>query len=121
LAYQQTVSSAANQGGISFNTYDWDFAPYLIRLKKRIERNIYPPPAFTHLGIGGSNIIRFRISRDGTVTGPEVLGSEGEKALIETSKRAVEVSAPFWPLPEDFPRDYLEVTAKFFYVVNETS
>ena len=40
---------------------------------------------------------------------------EGEKALIETSKRAVQVSAPFPPLPEDFPEKYLVVTASFHY------
>lgn len=121
LAYRQTLSSADHSGGISFNTYDWDFAPYLLELKKRIERNIYPPPAFTHLGIGGSNLIRFRIARNGEMNGPEVLGYEGEKALIETSKKAIEVSAPFWPLPDDFPRDYLEVTARFYYVIDESS
>ena len=121
LAYQQTLSSVDNSGGISFNTYDWNFAPYLIELKKRIERNIYPPPAFTHLGMGGSNVIRFRISRDGKMISAEILGSEGSQALVETSKKAVEVSAPFWPLPDDFPREFLEVTAKFHYIVNESS
>jgi outer membrane biosynthesis protein TonB len=121
LAYRQTVSSADNSGGISFNTYDWEFAPYLIELKKRIERNIYPPPAFTYLGLGGSNIVRFRISRDGKMISTEILGSEGSQALIETSKKAVELSAPFWPLPDDFPREFLEVTAKFHYIVNESS
>ncbi len=121
LAYQQTLSSAENSGGISFNTYDWNFAPYLIELKKRIERNIYPPPAFTHLGLGGSNIIRFRISRDGKMISAEILGFEGSQALVETSRKAVEMSAPFWSLPDDFPREFLEVTAKFHYVVNESS
>ena len=121
LAYQQTHSSAENSGGISFNTYDWNFAPYLIELKKRVERNIYPPPAFTHLGLGGSNIVRFRISRDGKMISAEILGFEGSQALIETSRKAVELSAPFWPLPDDFPREFLEVTAKFHYVVNESS
>lgn len=51
----------------------------------------------------------------------EILGSEGSQALIETSKKAVELSAPFWPLPDDFPREFLEVTAKFHYIVNESS
>ena len=64
---------------------------------------------------------RFRITRDGQLIGQKILGYEGEKALIETSKRAVEVSAPFWPLPDDFPQDYLEVTARFYYIVHESS
>jgi outer membrane biosynthesis protein TonB len=69
----------------------------------------------THLGFGGSNVVRFRIFPKGHLEGPEVLGYNGEKALIETSKRAVQVSAPFPPLPEDFPEKYLEVTASFHY------
>ena len=113
--YKQRKLSAEDVGGISFNTYAWDYAPYLLELKRRIERNIYPPPAFTHLGFGGSNVVRFRIHPKGRLEGPEVLGYYGEKALIETSKRAVQVSAPFPPLPEDFPEKYLEVTASFHY------
>jgi len=113
--YKQRKLSAEDVGGISFNTYAWDYAPYLLELKRRIERNIYPPPAFTHLGFGGSNVVRFRIFPKGHLEGPEVLGYNGEKALIETSKRAVQVSAPFPPLPEDFPEKYLEVTASFHY------
>jgi hypothetical protein len=49
--------------------------------------------------------------------GPQVLEYSGEKALIETSKKAIQVSAPFRPLPEDFPEKYLQVTARFQYFI----
>ena len=116
-AYDQRDMSTEELGGFSFNTYAWDFAPYLIDLKRRIQRNIYPPPAFTQLGFGGNNILRFRIYPDGRLEGPGVLGYHGEKALIETSRKAVEFSAPFKPLPDDFPEEYLQVTARFEYYV----
>lgn len=116
-AFDQRDLSAEELGGFSFNTYAWNFAPYLIELKHRIQRNIYPPPAFTQLGFGGNNIIRFRIYPDGRLEGPEILGYHGEKALIETSRKAVEFSAPFRPLPEDFPEEYLQVTARFEYYI----
>ncbi len=115
--YDQRESSAKDVGGISFNTYAWNFAPYLLELKHRIERNIYPPPAFTYLGFGGRNVIRFRISLEGRLENLQILEYEGEKALVLTSKKAVEMSAPFKPLPEDFPEKYLEVTATFRYIV----
>ena len=115
--YDQRQSSAKDIGGISFNTYAWDFAPYLLELKRRIERNIYPPPAFTYLGFGGKNVIRFRIALDGSLDNLQVLEYEGEKALVRTSQKAVEMSAPFRPLPEDFPEKYLEVTATFSYII----
>lgn len=115
--YEQREFSAEELGGISFNTYAWNFAPYLLELKQRIARNIYPPPAFTRLGFGGENVLQFRITLDGRLEGPQVLGYSGEKALIETSKKAIQVSAPFRPLPEDFPEEYLQVTARFQYFI----
>ena len=114
--YDQRQSSANDVGGLSFNTYAWDFAPYLIELKHRIQKNIYPPPAFTRLGFGGRNMIRFRIYPDGSLEALEVLGYEGDQALVETSKKAIQLSAPFRKLPKTFPEDFLEVTGSFIYM-----
>ncbi len=113
---QQRNFSAEDMGGISFNTYEWDFAPYLIELKRRIQRNIYPPSVFTRLGYGGMNVLQFRILPDGQLEDLQVLGYEGEQVLVETSERAIEVSSPFLALPEDFPEEYLEVRATFNYI-----
>ena len=114
--YDQRKSSVNDLGGLSFNTYAWDFAPYLLELKSRIQKNIYPPPAFTHLGFGGRNIVRFRIYTDGRLEALQVLGYEGEQALVETSKKAIQLSAPFRVLPRTFPEDFLEVTGSFIYM-----
>jgi hypothetical protein len=117
LSSKQKEVSADDVGGIRFNTYKWEFAPYLLYLKKLIQRNIYPPPAFTRLGFGGVNVLRFRIYPDGRLEGPYVLDHDGVEALVETSRKAIEVSAPFNPLPANFPEKYLEVTAKFQYYI----
>lgn len=113
--YNQTEIDAQNQGGITFNTYNWDFAPYLLYLKKRIQGNIYPPASFTRLGFSGENIISFRIYPNGRMADPGVRGFTGSEALVHTSVKAVEMSAPFKPLPDNFPEEYLLVTAKFTY------
>jgi outer membrane biosynthesis protein TonB len=111
-------SQSLENGGLSFNTYDWDFAPYMLMLKKKIGRNIFPPVAFTHLGlIDGETLLRFRIYPDGRMTELRVLDYNGHKSLMETSYNAVDVSAPFPPLPGNFPEPYLEVTGKFIYYV----
>ena len=114
--YHHTESSVPEFGSIRFNTYNWEYAPYLRKLKKRIQEHIFPPPIFTHLGFGGKNIIRFRIFLDGSTDEPALLGYAGEKALAETSEDAVRLSTPFWPLPVNFPEEYLEVTAEFHYI-----
>lgn len=115
--HNQRSNGARDVGSISLNTYAWDYAPYLLDLKRRIEKNIFPPPIFTRMGFGGRNVLRFRIMPDGTLVGPDLLDSSGEKALINTSKNAVKYSVPFKPLPEDFPEEYLEVTARFDYMI----
>jgi hypothetical protein len=117
--HDNRASRAEDMGGLSFNTYNWNFAPYLLMLKRRIGRNIFPPAAFSQLGlISGDSLIRFRIYPGGKMTSLEVLGYNGHKTLMETSYRAIEVSAPFPPLPSDFPEPFLEITGKFMYIVH---
>lgn len=115
---QNSDSRAPELGSFSLNTYAWEYAPYLLWLKDRVQRNIYPPPAFTQMGIiSGRTILRFRITRTGVLQNLTLLGYEGHKSLMETSLRAIQTSAPFRNLPKDFPEPYLEVTAQFEYTV----
>jgi outer membrane biosynthesis protein TonB len=119
VLHDNQVSRALDQGGLSFNTYNWDFAPYLLALKNRIRRNIFPPAAFTHLGlISGETLLRFKIYPNGQLRDLEILGYEGHESLMRTSSNAVEASAPFPELPPDFPEPYLEVTGKFMYLIH---
>jgi hypothetical protein len=118
VPHQQLQGRAAESGGLSFNTYDWDFAPYMLALKARIGRNIFPPLAFSKLGmIDGDTMLRFKIYPDGHLADLELLGYTGHHSLMDTSRFAVTASAPFPTLPSDFPKAYLEVTAKFSYFV----
>lgn len=120
VPHDQQLEHSLDMGGLSFNTYNWDFAPYMLNLKYRIKRNIFPPSAFTHLGmISGETLLKFRIYPDGRLEGPWILGYRGHKSLMETSKTAVEISAPFPRLPDDFPEPYLEITGKFQYFIRK--
>ncbi|MCA9733846.1 MAG: hypothetical protein H6696_07510 [Deferribacteres bacterium] len=117
-AMDNSLSRALDSGALSFNTYDWDFAPYMLKLKRVIEEHIFPPAAFSRMGIiSGRSQIKFRIERDGKLTKVDVLGYDGHISLMETSKQAIEVSIPFDKLPDNFPEKYLEVTATFNYKV----
>jgi TonB family protein len=116
--FRNLLSDAGREGGLSFNTYDWDFAPYMLAMKRAIESHLFPPYAFTHMGlVSGTNIIRFTVMPDGRVRGLEILGSDAHFSLDRTSVRAIESSVPFLPLPREFPEEYLEVTAHFSYVI----
>jgi hypothetical protein len=114
-------SQVPDSGGLSFNTYNWDFAPYMLELKERISRNIFPPLAFSKLGmIDGDTLLRFKIYPSGELRDLELLAYQGHRSLMETSTLAVKVSAPFRKLPNDFPEPFLQVTAKFsFFIKNK--
>ena len=111
-------SASATIGGISLNTTEWDFAPYLLDLKRRIRQKWIPPIAFTALGaIHGYTWVRFRIYPDGNMEAMEVVETEGHDSLHRSSSNAVKGAAPFRPLPKDFPEDYLEITFGFYYLL----
>jgi outer membrane biosynthesis protein TonB len=116
--YDNRETHAEDFGGLSFNTYDWDFAPYMLEMKRKVERNIYPPPAFSYMGlISGETILRFRVIPNGEVKDLVVLKYTGHESLKETSVKAIVNSSPFKPLPADFPEEYLQVTASFHYYI----
>ncbi len=120
--YDNDQSRAPEMGALSFNTYNWEFAPYMLALKRKIEPNIFPPPAFTRLGlISGESFIRFKIYPNGEMRDLEIVKYDGHKTLMETSYRAIEISAPFPTLPSHFPEEYLEVTARFTYLVDRST
>jgi TonB family protein len=118
IDFKSLISRLSNEGGMSFNTYEWDFAPYMLAMKRKVESNIHPPYAFTHMGlVSGTNVVRFTVSREGKVVDLTILGSDTHFSLDRTSVRAIELASPFLPLPESFPLDVLEVTAEFSYIV----
>ena len=119
VRFRNLLSEAGRKGGLSFNTYDWDFAPYMLAMKRAIQSHLFPPYAFTHMGlVSGDNIVRFTVLPDGRIRGLQILDSDVHFSLDRTSVRAIESSVPFLPLPRDFPEEYLEVTAHFSYVVH---
>lgn len=118
IDFNNAGSTQASIDGISINTTAWDFAPYLLDLKHRVKQHWIPPLAFTALGaIHGYTSVRFRIFPDGRMEALEVLEAEGHESLTRASVGAIKGAAPFRPLPESFPEDYLEVTFGFYYLL----
>lgn len=116
--FKSEKSARASISGISINTTAWDFAPYLLYLKHRIKQNWIPPLAFTALGaIHGYTWVHFKIMPDGTLADLEVVKEYGHRSLTRSSVNAVRGAAPFRPLPDDFPEDYLDVTFRFYYLL----
>ncbi len=118
--YENLLSDVKNRGGMSLNTYQWEFAPYLLEMKRKVQSHNNPPFAFTHLGaVSGDVLLRFKVLQDGSVQDLEILNSTAHYSLENTSTRAIQFSAPFKPLPENFPNEYLEITALFSYILRK--
>jgi hypothetical protein len=118
IDYDQRKYHAGNLGGISLSTYAWEYAYYILEMKKKLRANTHPPAAFTILGmISGEAVLRFKVLPDGTAKDIKVVDYRGDRTLMETSVDAVQFSSPFRPLPPDFPEEYLELTWTFVYFV----
>jgi hypothetical protein len=117
-SWNNLESSAEDLGGVSLNTYAWEYGPYILYMKRRLRNHIYPPPAFYQMGVISAEVkIRFRVHLDGETTDIELLSYEGHKSLVETSLNAIRASAPFRPLPSQFPEKFLELTWTFIYSI----
>lgn len=64
-------------------------------------------------------VVRFRISRDGSVFGLRMERSSGSPALDQSAVEAVTAAAPFPPLPEGFEGESLGVHFAFNYEQRE--
>jgi outer membrane biosynthesis protein TonB len=111
-------SASLTIGNITLNTTAWDYAPYILDLKRRLRQKWIPPVAFSVLGaIHGYTWVRFRIYADGHMESLAVEETEGHDSLHRSSVNAVKGAAPFRPLPEDFPEDFLEIAFGFYYLL----
>jgi outer membrane biosynthesis protein TonB len=120
VAGTNTSSRALDQGGFQLSTYDWEFAPYMTYVKKRVESNVFLPPAFSSLGmIEGKSVLKFRIQRDGSMERVDVMDSRGSELLLKTVIQAIELSSPWKPLPADFPDPFLEIEYTFTFVIDD--
>ncbi|MGH9868391.1 MAG: TonB family protein [Candidatus Polarisedimenticolia bacterium] len=117
LRYDNPVGGLSGPtGGLSFDTPGFDWGPYARRIYWIIWTNWtrgWPPAA--RAGLSGVVTVRFRIERDGRVTGISVVDESGTPAFDTCATLALEASNPLPPLPEDFPKDSEGITARFLY------
>ena len=115
-AYRPEGFEAELVGDFALSTYEWEWAPYWLAFKRKLQRVWYAPPAYYELGlIHGHTILRFKISRNGEISNLEVLRQVGHTSLEQSSVNAIQAVFPFLPLPNNFPDEYLEVTVKMIY------
>lgn len=111
----QRLSRAAAGSSFRLNTTAWEWAPYLERLKARIEQHIAPPAAFYYGTAAWATQVRFRILPDGRLARVDLVDHRGVENLQYVALDAIRGAADYEPLPPDFPEPYLEITGNFYF------
>jgi len=123
LRYDNPVGGLSGPtGGLSFDTPGFDWGPYARRIYWIIWTNWtrgWPPAA--RAGLAGVVTVRFRIQRDGTISGISVMKESGTPAFDTCATLALEASSPLPALPVDFPKDSEGITARFLYNMESAS
>ena len=116
--------TTAAQGSLPSNLElltDWegiDFQPYVKDVFVAVRQHWYSVmPQSVQLGERGSNVVRFRVLRNGTVPPDSVQLeiSSNKQDLDRTSSKAIQKAGPFKPLPEKFSKPFIELRFTFYY------
>ena len=90
-----------------------DFGPYMRELQRRIKLNWDPPKGNESKTV----VLLFKIARDGRLLSCRVHRSSGLPTADQAALKAVELTAPFRPLPADFKGQNIDIQFTFDYRV----
>lgn len=102
-------------GEFALNTVEWDFAPWMERFRQDFLPHWIPPYAYRLGVIDGKTTMRLVVEPDGTIGGLDVLDEVGHESLHKASEAALRATAPFAPLPADFPEENLVIILSLHY------
>jgi len=79
---------------------------YLPLVREKISRNWNPPPGVRE----AKSKVTFRILRSGRVGDVKLQESSGNFYFDQAANRSILTSSPFPQLPDEYPREYLEIS-----------
>lgn len=90
-----------------------DFGPYMRELQRRIKLNWDPPKGNESKTV----VLLFKIAKDGRLLSSKIHKSSGLPTADQAALKAVELTAPFRPLPADFKGQSIDIQFTFDYRV----
>lgn len=90
-----------------------DFGPYMRELQRRIKMNWDPPKGNESKRV----VLLFKIAKDGRLLSVRVFKSSGIPNADKAALNAVELTAPFRPLPAEFRQKSIDIQFTFDYNV----
>jgi len=102
--------------GLTFDTSEFKHRGYMRLLREKIQSTWQYPKEAAKLGISGDLYIKFTIKKNGELVKTEIIRTSGYRHLDKAAKKALKDAQPYWPLPEDWENEELEITAHFIYI-----
>jgi len=90
-----------------------DFGPYMRELQRRIKMNWEPPKGNESKRV----VLLFKIAKDGRLLSCSVFKTSGLPGADKAAINAVQLTAPFRPLPADFKGQSIDIQFTFDYNV----
>ena len=90
-----------------------DFGPYMRELQRKIKLNWDPPKGNESKRV----VLLFKIAKDGRLLSCRVYKSSGLQSADTAALKAVELTAPFKPLPADYRGQSIDIQFTFDYNV----
>jgi TonB family protein len=118
-ASRGTQEGAGIQDGKGFMFYAPEFKnrAYMRMLRDRIESIWKYPEEAARRRLTGDLYIKFVIRRNGKLDKVELVRTSGHRELDEAAIQALKKADPYWPLPENYDKEVLEITGHFIYVM----
>ncbi len=122
---RKTIDKYASKGplkskGLTFDAPEFKNRGYMRLLKDKIENIWKYPKEAARLGKSGDLYIHFSIKRDGRLGKVELIRTSGYRELDESAIKALKEAQPYWPLPDDWENDELNINGHFIYVYGTT-
>jgi len=108
----ENLSSGSKFGGAAVDNVSFDYPYWFVQAFGKIERN-WTNPVYANRPI--SCIIYFQVIRSGRIIKVEIEESSGVDAFDRACERAVTLSQPLPPLPDDFADEIIGIHLTFPY------
>ena len=107
-------SNVKEQKLVNTNKQDLvDFRPYMKNLQEQIKKNWNPPKGNESKQV----ILLFKIAKDGSLLSCSVYKSSGLQSADQAAMNAVNLTAPFEPLPDKYTEEEISIQFTFDYNV----
>jgi TonB family protein len=111
----ENLGAGSKFGGASVDNVSFNYPYWFVQAFGKIERN-WSNPVYANRPL--TCTIYFQVIRSGRIIKVEIEGSSGVDAFDRACERAVKISEPLPPLPDDFTNEILGIHLEFPYVPN---